>query len=275
MKQIILILVFVVSILGATDVTSCTSRSTVDNNITVEKVVETVVEKSSIANNATVNIVLYNITEFFKEHKVILGFVIILLLLVLYYSNKWGRVLTILVLLHIAYQLYGVKLGFPVVDLMYYGFAAWTVSILLRTFNKYFEKFENKILATRLNLMLHIFDILVLIITIILIVNSFHINNIEVVTTGIGVAIFFIIRKDLNNLKSFLIISWDNFLSIGDKIIVVDKEGRILSINKFTSILQTENGNLVKVPNSVLLEGVIVNKSKNKKHVQKEEKDGK
>ena len=83
-------------------------------------------------------------------------------------------------------------------------------------------------------------------------------------------ALFFIVRKDLNNLKSFFIVSWDNFLSISDKIIIENHEGRILYINKFTSILQSENGNIIKIPNADLVESLVVNKSKNKNHVKQE-----
>ena len=43
-----------------------------------------------------------------------------------------------------------------------------------------------------------------------------------------------------------------------------------LFINKFTTILQSENGNIIKIPNSDLVEYAVVNKSKNKNHLEKE-----
>ena len=125
-------------------------------------------------------------------------------------------------------------MDFPTIDIMYYGFAAWNISLIIRSFHKYFEKFENKNLVTKVNLFLHIVDILIFILTLAFLVKSFNFQNVEVITTGVGVALFFIVRKDLNNLKSFFIISWNNFLSIGDKIIIDNKEGKILYINKFT-----------------------------------------
>ena len=100
--------------------------------------------------------------------------------------------------------------------------------------------------------------LLIFILTLAFIVKSFNVQNIEVIITGVGVALFFIV-------------SWDNFLSIGDKIIVGSNEGRILYINKFTTILQAENGNILKVPNADLIEKLVINKSKNKNHIKQEE----
>jgi len=267
MKKLFLIFLFAVSFLNSANLAKGDSNTTI-----VQTVIEEVAEKSSIANNATINIVLYNSVEFLKNHIYVLFVVIIILSVILFYANKWIRILTILILIHVLYQYYsGISMQFPIIDILYSGFAFWSVSLLVRSFHKYFEKFENKNLATKINLLLHIFDILILLITIAFIVKSFNIKNIEIVTTGLGVAIFFIIRKDLNNLKSFLIISWDDFLSIGDKVVIGDKEGKILFINKFTTILQSDNGNIVKVPNSELIENPVVNKSKNKNHMKERE----
>ncbi len=267
MNKILIILVFVVSFLGATELVS------VDGNTsTVQTVIEEVAEKSSIANNATVNNMLYSSVEFFKEHIFIMILAIIILLIILYYTNKWVRIFMALIALHISYQYSGISMQFPVIDIFYSGFAFYSVSLVIRSFHKYFEKFENKILATKINLMLHIFDMLIFVITFAFAVKFFHIRNIEFITTGIGLAIVVIVRKDLNNLKSFFIISWDNFLSIGDKIVIGDNEGRILIISKFTTILQSENGNIIKIPNSDLIENSVVNRSKNKNHMKKEEK---
>lgn len=264
MKKILLILVFVVSFLGAADLVG------VDSNNTIQTVIEEVADKSSIANNATVNILMYSSIEFFEENIIYLIGLIIFILTILYFSNSWIRIFIGLFIFHILYQIFGINMNFPTIDIMYYGFAAWNISLIIRSFHKYFEKFENKNLVTKVNLFLHIVDIIIFILTLAFFVKSFNIQNVEVVTTGIGLGFIIIIRKDLNNLKSFFIISWDNFLSIGDKIIIDNKEGRILYISKFTSILQAENGNLIKVPNSDLVENNVINKSKNKNHLEKE-----
>jgi small-conductance mechanosensitive channel len=208
-----------------------------------------------------------------KENPILLTVLAILIIDILYFSNSWGRIFVGIFIFHILYQIFDINIKFPTIDIVYYGFAAWNISLIFRSFHKYFEKFENKNLVTKINLLLHIADILIFILTLAFLVKSFDIKNIELVTTGIGVALFVIVRKDLNNLKSFVIISWDNFISIGDKIVVDNKEGRILYINKFTSILQSENGNLIKIPNSNLIEENVTNKSKNKNHLKKEKEE--
>jgi len=243
----------------------------IDSNHTIQAVIENIAVESSIANNEVVNGFLYETVNYFVEHQILLTFLTLLLLVILYFSNNWTRVFIALFTFHIIYQSLGVSVKFPTIDIMYYGFAAWNLSLIIRTFHKYFKKFENKNLVTKVNLFLHIIDILIFILTFAFMVKSFNIQNIEVITTGIGVALFFIVRKDLNNLKSFFIVSWDSFLSIGDKIIVNDHEGKILYINKFTTILQSDNGNILKIPNSDLIESLIINKSKNKNHMKQEE----
>jgi len=263
MKKIISILLIIVSFSEAIP--------ELETNTTIQKVIENIAVESSIARNETVNSALSLSTSYFNEHQILLVLLIAFTLGLLYIANNWVRVFMALFIFHIVYQSFGVSMKFPTIDIMYYGFAAWNVSLIIRTLHKYFEKFENKILVTKMNLFLHIIDILIFILTIAFVIESFNIKNIEVITTGIGVALFFIVRKDLNNLKSFFIISWDNFLSIGDKIIVAGHEGRILYINKFTTVLQAENGNILKIPNADLIEGLVVNKSKNKNHIKKEE----
>jgi len=242
----------------------------VESNTSIQRVIENIAEESSIANNETVNSLLHGTVDYVIAHPLIFLFLVLLLLALLYVSNNWIRVVIALLVFHLLYQAFEVSMKFPMIDIMYYGFAAWNISLIIRHLHKFFKKFENKILVTKVNLLLHIIDILIFILTIAFMVKSFNIKNIEVITTGIGVALFFIVRKDFNNLKSFFIISWDNFLSIGDKIIVQGNEGRILYINKFTTILQAENGNISKIPNADLIENLVVNKSKNKNHVKKE-----
>jgi len=259
MKKSLLILLFLFSFLGA-----------MDSNSTIEMVIDNIAVESSIANNEVVNGLLYQIVDYFLGHELLLVLLLVSLLIILYYSNNWARVSIGLFIFHILYQSLGVSLKFPTIDIMYYGFATWNVTLLLRSFHKYFRQFENKNLVTKVNLFLHIIDLLIFILTLAFVVHSFDIKNIEVITTGIGVALFIIVRKDLNNLKSFFIVSWDKFLSIGDKIIVGSHEGRILYINKFTTILQSDNGNIMKIPNSDLLENLIINKSKNKNHIKPE-----
>jgi len=241
-----------------------------EQNTTIQRVIENIVIESSIANNEVVNGLLYSTVSYLTEHQVLLALLTVVLLALLYFSNNWGRVFLTLFIFHILYQAVGVNMKFPTIDIMYYGFAAWNVSLIIKSLHKYFKKFENKILITKMNLLLHIMDIFIFILTIAFMIESFNIQNIEVVTTGIGVALFFIVRKDFNNLKSFFIISWNNFLSIGDKIIIDGHDGRILYINKFTTILQVENGNIIKIPNSDLVEGLVINKSKNKNDIKKE-----
>jgi hypothetical protein len=247
------------------------ATTVVESNTTIQRVIENIAMESSIANNEVVNSVLYGTVDYFSEHPLLLVLLIFSMLGLLYVANNWTRVFMALFVFHIVYQSFGISMRFPTIDIMYYGFAAWNISLIIRTLHKYFKKFENKILVTKVNLFLHVIDILIFILTIAFMIKSFNDQNIEVITTGIGVALFFIVRKDFNNLKSFFIISWDNFLSIGDKIIVDGKEGRILYINKFTSILQSENGNIIKVPNADLIESSVINKSKNKNHIKKEE----
>jgi len=259
MKKSLVILLFLFSFLGA-----------MDSNSTIEMVIDNIAIESSIANNEVVNGLLYQIVDYFLGHELLLVLLLLFLLIILYYSNNWARVSIGLLIFHILYQSLGVSVKFPTIDIMYYGFAAWNISLIIRSLHKFFKRFENKILVTKVNLFLHIVDILIFILTLAFIVKSFNIKNIEVITTGVGVALFFIVRKDFNNLKSFFIISWDNFLSIGDKIIIDGHEGRILHINKFTTILQAENGNILKIPNAELIEGLVINKSKNKSHVKKE-----
>lgn len=244
----------------------------VDDNNTIQSVLENIANESSIANNETVNSLLYSSVNYFNEHQVLLSLLVLIVLVLFYIANNWLRIFITLFIFHLLYQAIGINMKFPTIDIMYYGFAAWNISLIIRSLHKYFKKFENKFLVTKVNLFLHIIDILIFILTIAFVITSFHIQNIEVITTGIGVALFIIVRKDFNNLKSFFIISWDNFLSIGDKIIINNYEGRILHINKFTTILQSENGNIIKIPNSDLVEGLVVNKSKNKNHIKKETK---
>lgn len=257
MKKILFILLFLFSFLGATD-----------SNSTIQTVIDNIAVESSIANNEAVNGMLSQSVDYFIEHELLFVLLVASLLLLFYYSNKWIRVFIGLFIFHILYQSLGISLKFPTIDIMYYGFATWNISLILRSFHKYFKQFENKNLVTKVNLFLHIIDILIFILTLAFVIHSFDIKNIEVITTGIGVALFIIVRKDLNNLKSFFIVSWDKFLSIGDKIIVGSHEGRILYINKFTTILQSDNGNIMKIPNSDLLENLIINKSKNKNHIK-------
>jgi len=259
-KKVLFILLLIFSSLEAVE--------DVENNITIQRVIENIAVESSIANNEVVNGVLFETVAYFKTHEVLFVLLIGVLLTLLYFSNNWIRLFIGLFVFHVLYQILGVSMKFPTIDIMYYGFAAWNISMLIRNLNRYFERFENKILVTKMNLLLHVIDLLIFILTIAFMVKSFHVQNIEVITTGVGVALFFIVRKDFNNLKSFFIISWDNFLSIGDKIIVESKEGRILYINKFTTILQSENGNIIKVPNANLIETLVINKSKNKNHVK-------
>ncbi len=261
MKKSLLILLFLFSFLGATD-----------SNSTIEMVIDNIAVESSIANNEVVNGMLTKTVDYFMGHEELLVLFIASILFLLYFSNNWTRVFIGLFIFHILYQSLGVRLKFPTIDIMYYGFAIWNVSLLLQSFHKYFKQFENKNLVTKVNLFLHIIDLLIFILTLAFVVHSFDIKNIEVITTGIGVALFIIVRKDLNNLKSFFIVSWDKFLSIGDKIIVGSHEGRILYINKFTTKLQSDNGNIMKIPNSDLLENLIINKSKNKNHVKQKVK---
>ena len=258
MKIVIVTLLFLINFTWA-----------IESNSTIQTVIENIAEEGSIANNEMVNGILYETLNYFIEHQIVLIFLILSILALLYFSNNWTRVFITLFIFHIIYQYLGISLKFPTIDIMYYGFAAWNISLLIRTFHKYFKQFENKIFVTKVNLFLHIIDLLIFILTLAFMVKSFDIKNIEVITTGIGVALFIIVRKDLNNLKSFFIVSWDNFLSIGDKIIVENYEGKILYINKFATILQSENGNIIKIPNSNLLESLVINKSKNKNHVLK------
>lgn len=242
----------------------------IEQNTTIQRVIENIAVESSIANNDTVNGLLYRTVSYLIEHHILLALLAVFVLVILYFSNTWVRIFITLFIFHIFYQAVGVNIKFPTIDIMYYGFAAWNVSLIIKGFHKYFKKFENKILVTKVNLLLHIMDILIFILTLAFMIESFDIQNIEVITTGIGVALFFVVRKDFNNLKSFFIISWDNFLSIGDKIIIDSHDGRILYINKFTTILQVENGNIIKIPNSDLVEGLVINKSKNKSDIEKE-----
>ncbi len=262
MVRILIILFIVQSILSA--------EIANEANTSIQKVIENIAVESSIANNAVVNSVVDSSANYFMEHTILLALLGIVLLILFYISNAWIRIFITLFSFHLSYQMLGISVKFPTIDIMYYGFAAWNVSLLIRSLHKYLKKFENKILVTKVNLLLHIIDLFIFILTIAFVIKSFNIQNIEVITTAIGMALFFIVRKDFNNLKSFFIISWDNFLSIGDKIIVEGHEGRILYINKFTSILQVENGNIIKIPNSDLIEGLVINKSKNKNHVKKE-----
>jgi len=261
--KFLFILLAMLSFLGAVNVT--------ESNITIQRVIENIASESSIANNEKVNSFLHMAVDYFTLHQMVLTLLIFLILILFYISNNWLRVVLALFIFHVLYQILGVSVKFPTIDIMYYGFAAWNISLIIRSLHKFFKRFENKILVTKVNLFLHIVDILIFILTLAFIVKSFNIKNIEVITTGVGVALFFIVRKDFNNLKSFFIISWDNFLSIGDKIIIDGHEGRILHINKFTTILQAENGNILKIPNAELIEGLVINKSKNKSHVKKEE----
>jgi small-conductance mechanosensitive channel len=265
MKKIFFILVFVVSVVFSAEIG--------DANNSIQTVIEDVVEKSSIANNATVNVFMYDVSQYLLENKYIGFFIIVSLLISFYYVNIWIRIFMVIILIHMIYQLYGINMRFPVVDIMYSGFMIWSISLAIRSFHKYFEKFENKNLVTKLNLVLHIVDIIVFIVTIAFIVKSFNVQYIEFIATSLGIAIFFLIRKDLNNLKAFFMVSWDDFISIGDKIIVNGNQGRVISIKKFSTILKAEDGNLIKLPNSILVEGSVENRSKNTSNLNKNTKE--
>lgn len=80
--------------------------------------------------------------------------------------------------------------------------------------------------------------------------------------TIVAAAIALTFKDYITNMINGLIIMFSDRLSLGDHIKVQDQEGKILDITLLNVIIQNEDNDMVLVPNSVILNSLVVNQSK-------------
>ena len=82
--------------------------------------------------------------------------------------------------------------------------------------------------------------------------------SISIVAAAIAVTF----KEYINNMINGLIIMFSDRLSLGDHIRIGNNEGKILDITLINMILQSEDSDMVIVPNSIAFSSVIINQSK-------------
>jgi len=233
MKIILLILVFVVSILGAADLVG------VDGNDTIQTAIEHFAEDVSIGNNASWNIFLYDSIEFLKVN-IYSAIGVSLLLIIIFWYFRLLRSILLIILFNILYIYFKININFPVIDIIYYAYFIW----ILNRFHKYLvsKKIFDSILHTKVNLLFHIIEIFILILVLVTILNSYEGLSIYIkVIASFAVAGFaFIARGYFKSLLSFVYNSWETRISKNDIINVADFKGKVLAIYKFSIVLEIE-----------------------------------
>ena len=98
---------------------------------------------------------------------------------------------------------------------------------------------------------------------VIAIMVAFGINPIEFVTslTIVAMAIAVLFRDYITNMLSGLFVMFSEQLSVGDRVIVGEHQGRIKDITLANILLQNEEDDIVMVPNNLVFTSSIVNLS--------------
>ncbi|MBY5952089.1 MULTISPECIES: mechanosensitive ion channel family protein [Algoriphagus] len=97
---------------------------------------------------------------------------------------------------------------------------------------------------------------------------AFGIRPLEFLTsiTIVAAAIALLTKEYITNIVNGLILMFSEQLEIGDKINVGNKTGFIRDITLVNTVLKSETGELIFIPNSMILSTDVVNYSKNNTH---------
>lgn len=108
-------------------------------------------------------------------------------------------------------------------------------------------------------------NIIVFLITLML---AFGVRPLEFLTsiTIVAAAIALLTKDYITNIVNGLIIMFSDQLEIGDKILIGKNVGFIRDITLINMVLKTETGEIVIVPNTLVLTSEVVNYSKNNSH---------
>ena len=263
MKQILLILVFAVSFLGAAELVS------VDSNNTVQTVITHLAEDVSIANNATWNSFIYDSIEFLKVN-IYSALFVIFVYIGLFWFLPILRSILLIVLFNVVYLSIKTNISFPIIDIIYYGYFIW----LLGELHKYL--LDKDIISeshTRIDLIFNILEILISILVLYTILNSYEGLSIYIkALASFGIAGFaFIARGYFKSLLSFMYNSALRRISEKDIIEVDDFEGIVTNVSKFSIELQVEkDGKKGKsyIPNHILTDKGFTNWGKGSTYIK-------
>ncbi|WP_339868542.1 mechanosensitive ion channel domain-containing protein [uncultured Algoriphagus sp.] len=108
-------------------------------------------------------------------------------------------------------------------------------------------------------------NIMILLVTLML---AFGVRPLEFLTsiTIVAAAIALLTKDYITNIVNGLIIMFSDQLEIGDKILIGKNIGFIRDITLINMVLKTETGEIVIVPNTLVLTSEVVNYSKNNSH---------
>lgn len=99
---------------------------------------------------------------------------------------------------------------------------------------------------------------------IISIMKFFEINPFEIITsiTVVAAAIALLTKDYLTHMINGLIILFSNRVTLGDAMIINDKQGKVIDITLINIILKTDDGNTILVPNGMVFTSLVTTLSK-------------
>ena len=157
---------------------------------------------------------------------------------------------------------YGVVLIFRILIVVISSYLIGKVAarFLVRLFDKtpFPENIEQSIVKASKNIV-YVIGILVIITLV-----GFDITSIIVGLGAISIAIGFAMKDIIQNLVSGILVQLDKPFKKGDTIEVQGFVGRVMRMRVRTTVLQTEKGELVHIPNSVFATKPVVNKNLSK-----------
>ena len=97
---------------------------------------------------------------------------------------------------------------------------------------------------------------------IIIAVVGFDITSIMIGLGAFSIAVSFALSNIIQNFVSGILIRNDRPFEVGDVITVMGDEGKVIKIGLRRTVLQSEDGNLVYVPNSIFAARAVINKTR-------------